>query len=114
MKCRYCKQECELAHLDDITANVIEVWTCNKCPVKVRYSVGHKNQDMSMTCMAVSLGDKKYSVQFLYPQNSFRVTEIMHADEDRLTQRVILELPEIPDITPSNAAKKLPTILTFL
>lgn len=103
-----------MAQLEDVMTRVLQVWVCDNCPVKVRYTVGFQDQKLNMVCLSVPLNNNKYSIQFIYPKKICRITEILHADFDRMTQEVVLELPEIPDINPQNAIKKLSTILTFL
>jgi hypothetical protein len=80
----------------------------------VRHTVDVKTQELSMICLAVSISNNRYSVQLLYPGQECRITEILQADDAQFTQRVVLELPTIPNVTPSNVVHKLSTILTFL
>lgn len=114
MNCHFCFQPCEIAHLEDNLSQLLEVWKCTHCPVTVRYTIALDSKELGMICLAVPINDKRYSVQLLFPNQECRITEILHADAEVFTQRIVLELPTIPNITPSNVHQKLSTMLTFL
>jgi hypothetical protein len=120
--CHYCQQLCVLESVINYMARNVydteEIWKCNNCPVRVRYTIFPPypqldGKDVWAVCFAVSHNKERYSIQIHYPDQVCVINHVI-IGEKSFDQRELARFPFAGEITPDNANTKLQLILTFL
>jgi hypothetical protein len=86
-------------------------FACQHCPNGVILSQS-PNGTITYTYFIVSINGKNYQAIFLLDSETFIL--YCHGGENGYELCNVLELNYLPNINPTNAVKKLQTILTFL
>jgi hypothetical protein len=115
LNCRFCQGEL----LKKEISGDEHLFICSRHPVKTRfvyrlYPDAEDSYDLTTTSLGVIHNDKHYSFRFCHLTQTFSLKQIRSCNEFCwMTVRRVLFLDYLPNITPSNALQKLPTLLTF-
>lgn len=93
MICHYCNQDAKKVGED--------YWHCMPCDVQ--YYKGYIN-------LLCSVNGERYSFQYLYYHSHYK-SRILK--QGAFGYKVILELKDAPQVTPTNVVEKIKTYLTF-
>jgi len=110
MNCEFCQQVLKFSHHEN--GKEIEVYDCHNCPVLTSFYYFHEDGSPAKTCFTLDRNEKTYLWTNNYVKGKSYIQELKITSAPGFDS-MVLELPKLINVTPSNVNEKFSFYMIF-